>query len=431
MKIEKAEKNPRSLEACALLGLNYDRSVNCDPERKLPRFYPPHPSPLPEGEGVSSTLAPRERVAEGRVRESGSRLSFGLSSSISHRTGHSNGQYRVVAETVLLLPLILAMLVAGCDRKPDNPPASGAAKAAPQAASVYAYGIVEARRHSTLSAKFPGKIEKILVREGERVKEGQLLAQFEARELTAQVGVAKAAAVVAQSTLAEAEAGARPREIKAAEEELRDAEAQLTKATADWQRFQRLKTEGVVATSDWEQVRQRQESSQARRNVALQQLQQLQEGTRPEIITVLRHRLELARAEISRAEAALADARLTAPYDGVITRKHREDGEALDIGLPVLDIATLADRYVRAEIDETDIGRLKVGQPARVSADGFPGLEFAGKVVEVKQQMGPKKLIPTDPSKIVDYKVLDVEVSLPPDCPYPIKLPVNVRIGLE
>lgn len=327
--------------------------------------------------------------------------------------------------------LLLALLLTACDTKPETPPSSEAAKASIPITSVYAYGIVEARRHSTLSAKFPGKIERILVREGEQVREGQLLAQFEARELTAQVGVARAAAVVAQATMAEAEAGPRPREISAAEEELRDAEAQLVKASADWQRFQRLRTEGVVATADWEAVRQRLESSQARRNVADQRLHQLREGTRQEAIAVLRRKLELARAEIARAEAALADARLTAPYAGVITRKHREDGEALDIGLPVLDIATLDDRYVRAEIDETDIGRLKVGQPTQVSADGFPGLEFAGRVVEVKQQMGPKKLIPTDPSKIVDYKVLDVEVSLPPDCPYPIKLPVNVRIGLE
>ncbi|NTV14512.1 MAG: HlyD family efflux transporter periplasmic adaptor subunit [Desulfobulbaceae bacterium] len=327
--------------------------------------------------------------------------------------------------------VFLTLLGSGCDRKPNNPAASATAKAAPPSASVYAYGIVEARRHSTLSAKFPGKIARILVREGEPVKEGQLLAQFEARELIAQVGVAKAAAVVGQAALAEAEAGARPREIAAAAEALRDAEAQLTKSNADWQRFQRLRLEGVVSASDWEQVQQRRDSSLARYNVAAQQLHQLQEGTRPEAITLLRRKLELARAEIARAEAALADARLTAPYAGVITRKHREEGEALDIGLPVLDIATLDDRYVRAEIDETDIGRLKLGQPAQVSADGFPGLEFAGKVVEVKQQMGPKKLIPTDPSKIVDYKVLDVEVSLPAACPYPIKLPVNVRIGLQ
>jgi ABC exporter DevB family membrane fusion protein len=326
--------------------------------------------------------------------------------------------------------LILVLLLAACDSKPNDQHSFAATEVAAPT-SVYAYGIVEARRHSTLSAKFPGKIEKILVREGELVKEGQLLAQFEARELTAQVGVAKTAALVAQAALAEAEAGPRPREIAAAEEELHDAEAQLTKADADWQRFQRLRTEGVVATADWEQVRQRLDSNQARRNVADQLLRQMREGTRPETLAMLHRKLDLARAEITRTEAALADARLTAPYAGVITRKHREDGEALDIGLPVLDIATLNERYVRAEIDETDIGRLKVGQAAQVSADGFPGLELAGQIVEIKQQMGPKKLIPTDPSKIVDYKVLDVEVSLPADCPYPIKLPVNVRISLE
>jgi hypothetical protein len=51
--------------------------------------------------------------------------------------------------------------------------------------------------------------------------------------------------------------------------------------------------------------------------------------------------------------------------------------------------------------------------------------------VAIRQQMGRKQLIPTDPAKIVDYKVLEIEVSLPPDCPFPIKLPVDVRIALE
>jgi len=430
MKTDKSENNMQALAAPVLLSPNSDRSANCCPERKLPRLHSPHPHPLPQGEGFFYTLSPRERVAEGRVRESDWQLPFGLSQSTLCRTSRSRERHLVVAEILLLLPLILTLLLTACDRKPNDSPISATTKAA-SPTSVYAYGIVEARRHSTLSAKFPGKIEKILVREGEQVKEGQLLAQFEARELTAQVGVAKAAAVVAQATLADAEAGARPREIGAGEEELRDAEAQLAKASSDWQRYQRLRGEGVVTTADWEQVHQRFDSAQARRNVAEQQLRLLREGTRPETITTQRRRLELARAEIVRAEAALANARLTAPYAGVITRKHREDGEALDIGMPVLDIATLDDRYVRAEIDETDIGRLKLGQPAQISADGFPGLEFVGKVVEVKQQMGPKKLIPTDPSKIVDYKVLDVEVSLPADCPYPIMLPVNVRIGLQ
>ncbi|MEJ2688986.1 MAG: efflux RND transporter periplasmic adaptor subunit [Deltaproteobacteria bacterium] len=295
--------------------------------------------------------------------------------------------------------------------------------------TVYAYGIVEARHHSTLSAKFPGKLEKIYVKEGDRVKSGQLLAQFEARELEAQVRVAKAAAGVARAELAEAEAGTRPQEIEAAREQLQDAEAQRRKAAADWDRYQDLHKAATVSDSDWEKFRLKLESTEARRNEAAQQLHLLEEGTRSEAIAVLRQRLVLALAQVDQAEAVLDNSRLTAPYDGVITRKHREEGEAMDIGLPVMDIATLEDRYIRAEIDETDIGRVKVGMPAQVTADGFPNLRFDGEVKEIKQQMGPKKLIPSDPSKIIDYKVLDVEVSLPQDCPFPIKLPVNVRIS--
>lgn len=329
-----------------------------------------------------------------------------------------------------LAVLCLLLALTGCNGRQTTTSGENGEAVRP-ITSVYAYGIVEARRFSTLSAKFPGKIERILVHEGEPVKQEQVLARFEARQLTAQVAVARANITVAAADLAEGEAGARPEEIKAGEEALKEAEAQLKKARADADRYRALHHSQVVPAAEWEGYRLGLTSAEARRNEARQQLKMLKEGTRPETLTVLRDRLALARARLDEAEAALADSLLTAPYDGVITRKHREEGEAMDIGMPVMDIATLDDRYVRAEIDETDIGRLKVGQQAKVFADGFTGLEFAGKVTEIKQQMGPKQLLPSDPSKIVDFKVLDVEISLPADCPYPIKLPVNVRISLE
>jgi HlyD family secretion protein len=337
----------------------------------------------------------------------------------------------------LSLVLLLAGLVfiASCsfDSSPSktSTPDVGSGKSAASAklVTVYAYGIVEARYHSTLSAKFPGKLEKIFVSEGDTVKSGQLLAQFEARELEAQVGVAKTAVTVTLAELAEAEAGSRYQEIEAARQQLSEAESQLQKDAADWDRYQELHKVAAISDSDWEMARLRLEKSEARRKEVEEHLHLLEEGTRPETIAVLRQRLALAQAEAERADAALANSRLTAPYDGVITRKHREEGEAMDIGLPVMDIATLDDRYIRAEIDETDIGRVRIGMPAQITADGFPDLRFDGEVTEIKQQMGPKKLLPTDPSKIIDYKVLDVEVSLPQDCPFPINLPVNVRIS--
>ena len=332
----------------------------------------------------------------------------------------------------LTMSLAVALLNVGCETSGPGPGTiKGNEAATDEVLTIYAYGIVEARRHSTLSAKFPGKIEKILVREGENVTEGQLLARFEARELEARVTVARTGAEVAKAMLAEATAGSRGPEIDAGRERLKQSEAHFAKAMADWQRYQELKKTQGVAIADWEQARLLMQSAQAERNGAIQQLRLLEEGTRSETISVLQRRLDMARAEIELSEAALENARLIAPYDGVITRKHREEGEALDIGLPVMDIATLDDRYIRAEIDETDIGRIRSGQATEVTADGFPGLTFKGRVVEVKLQMGPKLLIPTDSSKIIDYKVLEIEVSLPADCPFPIRLPVNVHITLQ
>ncbi len=333
----------------------------------------------------------------------------------------------------LMFFLSLAGLTAGC-RSSSGPSGvgndnNGGSESGPLV-SVYAYGIIEARRHSTLSAKFPGKLEKILVKEGEQVKKGQLLALFEARELAAQLAEAKAGVKVAEAARLEALAGYRRQEIAAAEEHYKAAQALYVKSQLDWDRFDDLYLQGVLPKSDWEGARLALEQAEAARNAARQSRDLLRAGARKETITVLTRKLALAKAKVASAAAMLDNARLVAPYDGVITRKHREEGEALDIGMPVLDISTPADRYVRVEIDETDIGKIRLGQQAVISADGFPNREFAGRVIDIKQQMGPKQLIPSDPSKIIDYKVLDIEVTLPRECPFPIKLPVNVRISL-
>lgn len=337
----------------------------------------------------------------------------------------------------LILCLMFAFISTACNQTPDQRgeeikehAALGQAAEAP-VASVFAYGIVEARQHSTLSAKFPGKLEKILVREGQTVRKGQLLGRFEASELDAQLQAARAAVKVAEAELNEALAGSRPQEIERAEERVSETEARLEKARLDWERAEALLKRGLIPKAEWESVRLTLAASVAANAIASQELSLLEEGTRKETIETLKRHLDLAREQVRVAEAILENARLTAPYDGVITRKHREEGEAMDIGLPVMDIATLDDRYVRAEIDETDIGKIKLGQKTVVTADGFPGLSFPGEVIEIKKQMGPKRLIPTDPSKMVDFKVLDVEVSLPKECPFCIKLPVNIRIIIE
>ncbi len=334
-------------------------------------------------------------------------------------------------ERLICKALLGVLLLAACSAPPQPDQQRTDPAARPKVASVYAYGIIEARHHSTLSAKFPGKLEEILAKEGDVVQRGQLLARFESSELEAQLAAALADVRVSEATLAEARAGFRKQEIIEAEEQYKAAVALLGKTELDWQRHDKLHSDGVLAASDWDQTRMAHAQAAAARNGAQARLTLVQEGTRPETLTMLNRRLELARARVGQAEAALANAQLTAPYNGTITRKHREAGEAMDIGLPVLDISTLDDRYVRTEIDETDLGKIRLGQAATITATGFPELSFTGQVKAIRQQMGRKQLIPTDPAKIIDYKVLEIEVSLPAECPFPIKLPVDVRIALE
>ena len=81
-----------------------------------------------------------------------------------------------------------------------------------------------------------------------------------------------------------------------------------------------------------------------------------------------------------------------------MTRKLVEPGEVVEVGAPLLVLGDTRRIIVRAEVDETDIGNLAVGQPARITADAYPGRIFPGKVYEIGQMIGKRKVRPEDPT---------------------------------
>jgi HlyD family secretion protein len=90
-----------------------------------------------------------------------------------------------------------------------------------------------------------------------------------------------------------------------------------------------------------------------------------------------------AEAALGQARARLADARLEAPLDGVVLRKNLEPGATAAPGAAIVTLVDPSDLWLRAYIAETDLGRVRVGQSARVTVDAFPGQPFEGRVTEV------------------------------------------------
>jgi HlyD family secretion protein len=111
---------------------------------------------------------------------------------------------------------------------------------------------------------------------------------------------------------------------------------------------------------------------------ATEELKLLQSGTRPERIAAQRATLAQAVAAVERLDAALAQATVRAPFAGTVTVRHREPGEAISAGTPVLTLQNLDDRWVRVYVPGDDVGRISLGRCATIRADGFADRTYAG-----------------------------------------------------
>jgi HlyD family secretion protein len=132
----------------------------------------------------------------------------------------------------------------------------------------------------------------------------------------------------------------------------------------------------------------------------------------------------MAQAEVALAEAGLAEAEalleltvIRAPIDGRILRVHKKVGETVSDArdTPILTMGDIATLRVRAEVDETDIARVAIGQPAYVRADAFGEAQFRGKVVSIRPSLDRKRIRIDSPSERLDVKILEVLIDLEQD----------------
>jgi HlyD family secretion protein len=289
-----------------------------------------------------------------------------------------------------------------------------------------------------VSFKIAGRVEERLFDEGELVEAGAAVARLETGELTAEVALRRAELQGAEAALAELEAGSRPEEIAraaaAAEEaqafldqllagprpqEVAEAQATVERAKADlknlkveYDRYTKLHSEGAVTTQDFDRSRTAYEVAQAqldevqkryelikegprkeeieRARAALGQARAAYElvrkGPRPETIDQARARVDQARQTLTLAETRLGYATVRSPLTGVVLAKHTEPGEYVAPGTPVVTVGDLVHVWLRAYINETDLGRVTVGQQARVTTDTYPGKVYEGRVSFIASQ---------------------------------------------
>ena len=297
---------------------------------------------------------------------------------------------------------------------------------------VVAPGLVEpVSKELRLGFEVSGVLETFLVREGDAVAAGQVLVQLRQDEQRARLEEATALMLAAKAEHAMRLAGARPAEIKRAEAALERAETWLEQTMRELERREVMIKSRSIGIEELERARRDVRLADAERREAEHSYTLIQELFRREEVEMAAQRAAAAEAVVRQAEAALEKTRLRAPVAGAVLRIHAEPGEAYSLFAPspVLSLGDISILNVRAEVDERDVGRVRVGQQAFILADALNGRSVAGRVSRLELSMTPKRTRSGDPSEPVDRSVQEVIVTL--DNPGPLYSGMRVDVYIE
>ncbi|MCI0435644.1 MAG: HlyD family efflux transporter periplasmic adaptor subunit [Gemmatimonadetes bacterium] len=322
---------------------------------------------------------------------------------------------------IVIIPLlIVAGITAGVMLNRNGRAADG----------VEASGTVEAT-DADLGFHAGGRIEKVLVREGERVTEGQVLAVLEAADLEARLAQAEAQLAAARARLSELEHGTRPEERAQAEAAAHAAERRLDEAKRVMDRTRTLYEGGAVSREAWEQTETAWEVAGAAHTQAVEQVQLVLRGPRVEQIAAQRALVRQAEAGVAQAQAALEHAIVRAPFAGIITDRHREPGESVSAGTPVVTLMDPSDRWVRIYVREDRIGMVALGQDATIRTDSDPDSAYGGRVVHIANdaEFTPRNVQTTEERVRLVYAV---RVAITGDDAFVLKpgIPADVSLAM-
>ncbi len=244
---------------------------------------------------------------------------------------------------------------------------------------VSASGEIKPKTYVNIGANAYGKITHLYVKEGDHVKKGQLLAQLENVQSSADVSANQASVQAAETDAIAADAA-----LKTSDADLLRAQADYERNKLDWDRAQSLYKDGLIAKSDFDS----RQNAWATADSGLVQAKARVAQAKAQNDSADRH-VAQARANLTRVADVLQKTTYSAPYDGVVTNLPVREGESVVIGIQNAlgsTLLTLADMSVitaEVKVDETDIVNVHLGQPAEVTIDAIPKKIFHGTVSEI------------------------------------------------
>lgn len=211
------------------------------------------------------------------------------------------------------------------------------------------------------SSKIPGRIELMAVKEGQKVKKGDLLYELSTPEIDAKMRQAKALEAAAMSQEKKALKGARLEEVNAAREVWMAAQAQASLADKSYQRVKTLYEEGVLPAQKYDEADALRKAATAQAAAAKSTYDMALKGARPEDKAGAEALVAQAAAAVSEVQIAADDARVYAPFDGEVATIISEEGELVGQGYPVVTLYDMSDIWVTYNIKENLMPKIKTG----------------------------------------------------------------------
>ncbi len=281
------------------------------------------------------------------------------------------------------------------------------------------------------ASRYPGlsPIAELSVKEGDVVKKGQLIAVLENKSrLETAWKSALAQARIAESRLAQIKAGSNPADVAAQQADIERLAAEVEAARINHERSETLKRDAAISVAGFQATQLALETRVKMLDAAKERLKSLAE-VRSVDVAVAEAQFQAAVAEAEHAKAELEQAFIRAPVDGKIVRVHAHAGEQIGPH-GVAEIAEIELMYVIAEVHESDIKRVKVGQRASITGSVLAEA-LSGVVEQISSKVGKNSLFSTDPASANDAQVVEVKIRLDQAAPADRFLNARVTAILE
>ena len=279
-----------------------------------------------------------------------------------------------------------------------------------------------------ISFKIAGRVIKRLVDEGDMVHQGQLIAELDTQDLEAQRDLRPRREGGCPLALKEMENGSRPAGDRHGQGPSGRGAGRPGPRPGRLGRAKALLPTNAMAKKDYDQAKAANDMAEEKYNEAVKQYSMVTEGPHRSRSTRPARKFHQAEAALELAKTQLSYAKVYSPLDGVVLSKNIEPGEYVAPGTPVVTVADLVNVWLRAYIDEMDLGLVKLGQRADVTVDSRPGKVYAGRVgfIASEAEFTPKT-VQTEKERVklvyrIKIDIQNPEMELKPGMPADAKI---------